>query len=261
VIPGVRRAEITVLVRPDKIKAFIFDLDGVITDTASLHTAAWKRMFDEYLRERSKRYGVPFRPFTKADYRRYVDGKPRFDGARDFLASRHIHLPQGTSKDPPDKETIWGLGRRKNGYYLELLRKKGPNVYQTSIDFLRLIRKSGIKTAIISSSKNASQVLRLAKVRRLFDVKVDGRDLETLGIPGKPDPAMFLEAAARLKAKPGESAVVEDALAGVEAGRRGGFGMVIGVARTQDSRELKKHGADATVADLKELKLAGEARR
>jgi trehalose-phosphatase len=248
------------VIRPDKIRAVIFDLDGVIADTADLHVAAWRRMFDEYLRKRSKGENVPFQPFRDSDYRTYVDGKPRYDGVEDFLASRRISIPHGSRQDSPDEETVCGLGNRKNNYYLHLLDKRGPRLYQSSVDFIHAIRARGLRTAIISSSQNCAQILRMTGTQDLFDVKVDGIDLDTLHIPGKPDPAVFLEAAKRIDTSPKEAAVVEDALAGVEAGRRGGFGLVVGVARSRNGRKLKERGADVTVTDLKDLKLASEAR-
>ena len=237
--------------RADRMNAFIFDLDGVVTETQTLHMAAWKRMFDEYLRKRSG--NVRFEPFEERDYREFVDGKPRYDGVRDFLASRRISLREGSEQDSPDEETVCGLGNRKNDYYLQLLNEKGAKVYETSIEFIRRVRDAGLKTAIISSSKNLPAILESTDTGSLFDARVDGNDLGRLKIPGKPDPSMFLEAARRLHVEPEHAAIVEDAIAGVEAGRRGGFGLVIGVARSQNASALKAHGADVTVEDLGEL--------
>jgi beta-phosphoglucomutase family hydrolase len=237
----------------DKIRGIIFDLDGVITSTAKLHFAAWKRMFDEYLEGRSQKEVSNFQPFQKSDYLAYVDGKPRYDGVRDFLASRQISLPEGNKDDSPDRETVCGLGNRKNKYFLEILGKEKPEVFQTSIEFIRSIRAKGMKTAIISSSRNCAQVLRATGTENLFDAKVDGLDLESLKIRGKPDPAMFLEAAKRIGIKPEYDAIVEDSQAGVRAGRRGSFGLVIGVARSDDHDELKASGANIVVSDLKDL--------
>jgi trehalose 6-phosphate phosphatase len=249
--------KVVVVIQPDKIRAFVFDLDGVLTDTEKLHVAAWKRMFDEFLRKRAKDDGS-FRQFQRSDYLKYVDGKPRYDGARDFLESRHVSIPYGSEQDPSDKETVCGLANRKNDYYRELLDEEGAEVFKTSVAFIKAIRARGLKTAIISSSKNCAKILRVTGTESLFDARVDGVDLESLGIPGKPDPAMFLEAARRIKVKPREAAVVEDALAGVEAGAHGRFGLVVGVARSRNARGLKKHGARVVVTDLKELKLADE---
>jgi beta-phosphoglucomutase family hydrolase len=244
-----------IAISQDKISAIIFDLDGVVTSTAKLHFAAWKKMFDEYLEKKSGRGN--FRPFEESDYLRYVDGKPRYDGVKDFLVSRKIRLPQGTSDDSPDSETVCGLGNRKNKYFLEIINKEKPKVYQTSVDFIRSIRGKGMKTAIISSSRNCAQVLRVTGTDILFDARVDGTDLESLNIPGKPDPAMFLEAAKRIGVIPERDAIVEDSLAGVEAGRRGNFGLVIGVARSGDGKRLKERGADVVVSDLKDLQVNG----
>jgi trehalose 6-phosphate phosphatase len=237
----------------DRIRAFIFDLDGVLTETARQHSKAWKRMFDEYLRGRSKKTNSKFEPFRDSDYREYVDGKPRCDGVRDFLKSRNISLPEGNQDDPPERETICGLGNRKDNYFHDILDKEGATVYQSSIDFIRALREKGIKSAVISSSKNCERILKATHIENLFDAKVDGNDLESLKIPGKPDPSMFLEAARRLKVEPSQAAIVEDSLAGVEAGKRGGFGLVIGMARGGDDAKLKKHGADVAVPDLEKL--------
>ncbi len=242
-------------VKLDTIDAFIFDLDGVLTETAKLHAAAWKRMFDEFLSK--KKGGGENKPFEDSDYRMYVDGKPRYDGVKDFLASRHISLPYGNKDDSPDAETICGLGNKKNGYFLQILRKQGPHVYQSTVKFIESLRNEGKKTAIISSSRNCAEVLRVTNTERLFDARVDGVDLEKLNIPGKPDPAMLLEAAKRIHSKPERSAIVEDSLAGMDAGRKGGFGLVIGIDRGNNSQKLKEHGADIVVSDLAELHLPG----
>ena len=238
------------------LDAVIFDMDGVITDTATVHAMAWKRLFDEYLKKRVDRYEVTFEPFdADSDYRRYVDGKPRYDGVRSFLESRGISLPQGSPDDSPDKETVYGLGIRKNGYFLGRLKHDGAKVYQSSVDIIKRLRENGVYTAVISSSRNCEDVLRAAGALKLFDVKVDGIDSVELGIKGKPDPAIFLEAAGRLDVKPSRAAIVEDSLAGVEAGRKGGFGLVIGVDRTGYGDELRKQGADIVVRDLSEFGL------
>jgi trehalose-phosphatase len=243
-------------IRIDGIDAVIFDMDGVITDTASVHAAAWKRLFDDFLRERSEREGEPFVPFdADADYRTFVDGRPRYDGVRGFLASRGISLPEGDPADPPDRETICGLGNRKNEYFLAHLREHGVEAFPTTLAFVRQLVAAGLGTAAVSASRNMQDVLQAAGVRHLFEVGVDGRVSEDLGIPGKPDPAMFLEAARRLGVEPARAAVVEDALSGVEAGRRGGFGLVIGVDRTRHPGALTEAGADVVVSDLGEVEV------
>jgi trehalose 6-phosphate phosphatase len=235
--------------------AFIFDMDGVVTDTARVHAAAWKQMFDEFLKKRSEDGNVEFQPFDATDdYFRYVDGKPRYDGVRSFLESRGISLSDGDPGDSPDQKTICGLGNRKNTIFLESLEEQGADAYQTTIEFIRLLEAGGIKTAVISASRNCAQVLEAAGVRHLFDVKVDGLDSDNLGLHGKPAPDIFLEAARRIGVEPARAVVVEDALAGVEAGRRGAFGLVIGVDRSGSNRdEMEKLGADFVVNDLSEL--------
>ncbi|HEX6231033.1 MAG TPA: trehalose-phosphatase [Actinomycetota bacterium] len=240
------------------VDAVVFDTDGVITDTASVHAAAWKRLFDEYLRERAERAGEPFEPFdADEDYRRYVDGKPRYDGVRSFLESRGVHLPQGEPTDPPERETVCGLGNRKNGYFLDHLREHGAEPYPSTVELVRELRARGVETAAISASRNMSEVLEAAGVGDLFPVRVDGVVAEELGLRGKPDPAVFVEAARRLGVHPSRTAVVEDALSGVEAGKRGGFALVIGVDRTGHADALRAAGADVVVADLEELALPG----
>ena len=242
-----------VLDRQD-LDAVIFDMDGVITDTASVHFGAWKRLFDGYLRERVDRGDdAAFTPFTNDDYRRYVDGMPRYDGVRRFLASRAIALEEGETDDPPDRETIRGLGNRKNGYFLTTLEEDGVDPFPTSVDLLHALRDTGFATAIISASRNAEAVLRAAGVLDLFDVKVDGTDQQALGFAGKPAPDVFVVAAERLGVIPDRAAVVEDAIAGVRAGRDGGFALVVGVDRTGHPDDLRDGGADVVVADLGEL--------
>lgn len=240
------------------IDALILDLDGVVTDTARTHAAAWKRTFDQFLRQRSERTGEPFVPFdAEEDYLRHVDGKPRSDGVRDFLASRGISLPPGEAADPPYRETVRGLGNRKDQYFLQLLETRGVDAYPSTVDLLRRMSSRGVRSALVSASRNARRVLRAAGLSGLFEVVVDGVEAERLGLRGKPAPDMFLEAARRLGARPERAAVVEDALAGVEAGRAGGFGAVIGVDRRGQGEALRAHGADIVVEDL--AALAGEA--
>ena len=237
--------------------AVLFDLDGVLTATAKLHAAAWKQMFDEYLRQRSQATGEPFAPFTSADYQNYVDGKLRYDGVRAFLASRGIRLPEGDPSDPPEKETICGLGNRKNKLVTELIASRGVDVFPGSVNFARRVRDAGLKTAVVSSSKNCELVLRTAGLETLFDLRLDGWVAARLGLRGKPAPDTYLEAARQLGVKPGRAVVIEDALSGVEAGRAGGFGLVIGVDRKADAEALRRAGADMVVEDLDELELTG----
>ncbi|MEJ2031479.1 MAG: trehalose-phosphatase [Deltaproteobacteria bacterium] len=236
----------------------IFDLDGVVTRTASIHFAAWKRLFDEWLRRRAEKEGEEFKPFTEKDYLDYVDGKPRYDGVESFLESRGVSLPYGEPDDPPEKETVVGLGNCKNLYFREELKKKKPEVYASSIRLIEALRGQGFKIGLVSSSKNALTVIRAAGIDDCFDAKVDGVDLESIRLPGKPAPDMYLMAAEALGVEPGRAVVVEDARAGVEAGSRGGFGLVIGVAREGNRAELLRSGADLAVTDLAEIGSEGE---
>ncbi|MFP3900828.1 MAG: HAD family hydrolase [Acidimicrobiia bacterium] len=234
------------------------DLDGVVTDTASVHAAAWKHLFDGYLAGRAERTGEPFVPFEPDDYRRHVDGKPRYDGVRDFLASRGITLPEGHPDDPPDRETVCGLGNRKDAAFNERLAREGVTVFDTTVEVLRRARRAGMGVALFSSSRNTRRVLHRAGLEHLFDAIVDGVDAGELGLPGKPHPAVPLEAATRVGAKPERTVLVEDAVAGVEAGRRGGFRLVVGVDRTGHGDELRAHGADVVVTDLAEIEVQDE---
>jgi trehalose-phosphatase len=245
----------------ESIRAVIFDVDGVVTDTASIHAAAWKRLFDHFLRERADRMGEPFVPFDAEDYRRFVDGKPRFAGVRSFLASRRIELPEGEPTDATDQETVFGLGNRKNELFLEYLRRHGADPYPSTVTFVGELQARGVRTAAVSASRNMSEVLDAAGLTGQFAVRVDGVVAEELGLPGKPDPAIFIEAARRLGEEPSRTAVIEDALAGVEAGARGGFGLVVGVDRTGHPDALRSAGADIVVSDLAELQLPVEPRR
>lgn len=240
-------------IETDKYKAVILDMDGVITKSAQAHFGAWKQMFDDYLRERAARRNEEFIPFTEQDYYRYVDGKPRYDGTKSFLESRDISLPRGRPDDPPGKETVCGLGNRKNRYFLAYLKKNGVESYQSSEDFIKSIKSRNTAVALISSSRNARAVLESAGVKKLFNVIVDGMDAEKHDLNGKPAPDIFLEAAKRLGVNPGESIVVEDAISGVEAGKAGGFGLVIGIDRSGKNKELKKRGADIVVKDLSQI--------
>jgi beta-phosphoglucomutase family hydrolase len=220
-------------VSPALLDAVVFDMDGVVTQTATVHAAAWKALFDTYLGERSQRSGEAFRPFDiEADYLPYVDGKARYDGVRDFLASRGITLPEGGPADPTSAETVCGLGNRKNGFFLQAVREQGVRPFPGTVRFIEQLHAAGVRTAIISASENTAMILEAAGVSGLFAARVDGLVARDLGLPGKPDPAVFLEAARRVDAAPDRAAVVEDALAGVRAGRAGGFALVIGVDRT-----------------------------
>ena len=240
-------------------EAIIFDLDGVITDTASVHAAAWKRMFDNFLSRHAARKGVPFQPFEiETDYRLHVDGKPRFDGLRSFLESRGIALPEGRPEDPPGAETIHGLGKRKNADFLKQIKEEGVEVYGSTVDLIHSTKKHGMKTAVISSSKSCAMILDSVNLSDLFDVKVDGVDSEILGIPGKPAPDIFLEAARQLQVKPERAVVIEDAVSGVQAGRAGKVGLVIGIARAGRRESLRDNGADTVVEDLSEICVTGD---
>lgn len=239
---------------PDGIRAALFDLDGVLTDTASVHAAAWKQMFDDYLRARSERDGTPFRQFDiAADYAPYVDGRPRLDGTRGFLRSRGIELPEGGTDDPPEAETIYALSRKKNDLVQDKIVTLGVEVYPGSVRYLHAVREAGISTAVVSSSANAEQVLAVAGLADLIDHRVDGVSAKERGLPGKPAPDTFLAAAADLGVDRSQAVVFEDAIAGVESGRAGGFGFVVGVDRVGHADALREHGADVVVTDLAEL--------
>jgi beta-phosphoglucomutase family hydrolase len=239
---------------PDGIRALLFDLDGVLTQTAKVHAAAWKQTFDEYLRERSQRTGEPFREFDAVeDYDTYVDGKPRYDGVRSFLESRAIHLPQGTPADPPGAETVDGIGNRKNELVLKLIHEHGVQPYEGSVRFVRAAREASYPCAVVSSSTNCRDVLRAAGIEELFDARIDGVTAEREGLRGKPAPDMFLAGARAVGHEPRSCAVFEDALAGVQAGRAGDFGWVVGVDRVGQREALKANGADIVVEDLAEL--------
>jgi len=234
--------------------AVLFDLDGVLTATARLHAACWKRMFDEFLAARAGREGGTPRPFDLAtDYPQYVDGKPRADGVRSFLASRGIVLPEGEPDDPPGRETINGLGNRKNDLIRAVLATEGVDVYEGSVALVRHLRAAGVKTAVVSSSRNAEAVLRAAGITDLFDDRIDGNVAKARQLAGKPAPDTFLAGAAALGVAPARAVVVEDAIAGVAAGRAGRFGLVVGVDREGRPDALREHGADIVVADLAEL--------
>jgi beta-phosphoglucomutase family hydrolase len=236
---------------PDTVAACLFDMDGVLTRTATVHAAAWKQMFDEFLRERE---GAAFTPFDPvADYDEYVDGKKREDGTRSFLRSRGIELPEGSPDDPPGAPTVTGLSERKNALVLEKLREQGVEVYDGSVRYVRAAREAGLRTAVVSSSANTTQVLDAAGIADLFEARVDGVTAKRLDLAGKPAPDMFLAGAEALGVPASRAAVFEDALAGVQAGRAGGFACVVGVDRVGQAEALQAHGADVVVTDLEEL--------
>jgi len=252
------------------LEAAVFDLDGVITFTARVHFAAWKELFDSYLRERATRLPDsaeahatpaessapdPLRPFAESDYREYVDGKPRYDGVASFLASRGIHLPHGTPADPPDKETICGLGNRKDKLFNAKIREVGVDVDWEAVRFVRELREQGIKVGLASSSKNALPILERAGLANLFEATVDGIDSERLKLRGKPEPDIFLLSLKRLSsdADPRNALVAEDAIAGVQAGHRGGFGLVLGVDRNHQPNALAENGANMVISDFREI--------
>jgi beta-phosphoglucomutase family hydrolase len=238
----------------DQYDAVLFDLDGVVTDTASIHATCWKRMFDQYLRNRARNRGEAFRPFELAtDYRLYVDGKPRFDGVRDFLASRGIHLPEGNPEDPTDVETVCGLGNRKNDLVNLVIADVGVDPYDGTVRFIHQLRRNGFKIAVVTSSQNCTAVLKAAKLDDLFEVQVDGNTIHAQRLAGKPAPDTFLMAAKLLGCEPERTVVIEDAISGVQAGAKGNFGLVIGIARKGNAEELKRHGARLVVEDLGEL--------
>jgi beta-phosphoglucomutase family hydrolase len=233
-----------VVILPDRFDAVIFDTDGVITDTASVHAGAWAEMLNEFLAARSIRPGENRQPFSDEDYRQSVDGKPRYDGVASFLSSRGIVA---------DPQTVHRLGDHKDRLFRKLLTEQGVRPFPSTVALVRALTANGIRAAAISASRNCAEVLAAAGLAETFDIRVDGVIADELGLPGKPDPAIFLEAARRLGVRPQRAVVVEDALAGVEAGHRGGFGLVIGVDRTGHPRILSEHGADVVVSDLAEV--------
>ncbi len=239
---------------PSGVTACLFDLDGVLTQTAKVHSAAWKQMFDDYLRERARRTGEAFVPFDPVrEYDQYVDGRPRYDGVRAFLASRGVELPEGDPDDTPAAETIDGLGNRKNEIVLRLIREQGVQPYEGSVRYVEAAQAAGLRRAVVSSSTNCRDVLAAAGIRGLFEEIVDGVVAEREHLQGKPAPDTFLAGARTLGVEPAEAVVFEDALAGVEAGRAGRFGFVVGVDRVGQAEALRAHGADLVVGDLAEL--------
>lgn len=235
---------------PDDIEVCLFDLDGVLTDTASVHAAAWKHLFDEFLRARD---GDGFRPFDQDDYDHYVDGKPREDGVRDFLASREIELPDGQPDDGPERNTVYGLGNRKNAEVQRRIAEDGVVVFEGSRRYLQAAADAGLRRFVVSSSANTGLVLRTTGLAELVEGRIDGVTLAEKHIPGKPKPDSFLAGAALAGVPPARAVVFEDALAGVAAGRAGNFGYVVGVDRVGQAAELTAHGADVVVTDLAQL--------
>jgi beta-phosphoglucomutase family hydrolase len=249
-----RQPKSSSVITRERYDAVLLDLDGVITDTANIHAACWKQMFDEYLEKRAAQRGEAFRPFDLAtDYRLYVDGKPRFDGVRDFLTSRGIQLPEGNPDDPPQVETVGGLGNRKNDLVNEVIEDRGAEPYEGSVQFIRHLRRHGFKIAVVTSSQNCTAVLKAAKLDAFFDVRVDGNVIHAQRLAGKPAPDTFLMAAKLLGVEPTRTVVIEDAISGIQAGSAGKFGLVIGVARKGNVEELKHYGAHLVVNDLGEL--------
>ncbi|MFE1310590.1 HAD family hydrolase [Streptomyces sp. NPDC058755] len=239
---------------PAHVRACLFDLDGVLTQTAKVHAAAWKEMFDNYLRERATREGTEFVPFDAVDdYDEYVDGRPRADGVRTFLAARGMHLPEGTPDDTPQAETVNGLGKRKNDLVLRRIREDGVEPYEGSVRFVHAAREAGLRCAVVSSSANCRDVLAAAGIEDLFEQRIDGVVAHERRLRGKPAPDTYLEAARVLGTDPDAAAVFEDALAGVEAGRAGRFGVVVGVDRVGQADQLRAHGADIVIRDLADL--------
>jgi beta-phosphoglucomutase family hydrolase len=239
---------------PESVRACLFDLDGVLTETAKVHAAAWKEMFDDFLRRYAEKTGTAFVPFDAvADYDTYVDGKPRADGTRSFLQSRGITLPEGSPDDPPAADTVQGLGNRKNEIVLRMIHRDGVQAFPGSVRYVHAVRDAGLARAVVSSSSNCRDVLVAAGIEDLFDARIDGVVAEREHLCGKPAPDTYLAGARALGVEPAQAAVFEDALAGVEAGRAGHFGVVVGVNRADQADALRQHGADVVVHDLAEL--------
>ena len=242
------------IIDPEKYDAVLFDMDGVLTMTMKIHAICWKKMFDTFLADRSARLGEPFQAFeVNEDYKPYVDGKLRYDGVRSFLDSRGIHLPEGTPEDDPRLETVCSLGNRKDRMVNEMIDRDGVEVLDGSLAVARKVHTQGMKTAVVSASKNCKKLLKAAGISDLFDLVVDGQVAAELGLPGKPAPDTYLEAARELAVAPARAVVVEDAISGVQAGRAGGFGLVIGIDHHGDEQALQQNGADIVVKDLAEI--------
>lgn len=238
----------------NQYEAVLFDLDGVLTPTAKIHAACWKRVFDDFLRHHAQETNTPFEPFDlQRDYLPYVDGKPRYPGVESFLASREIQLPYGEPSSPPNRTTVCGLGNGKDSYFAEVLHAEGMEPYPGALALVNFLRTQGIKLGVVSSSRNCKEVLKVAEIIHLFDTIMDGRLAEQLQIPGKPAPETFLKAAEQLGIPPEKTVVFEDAIAGVKAGQNGQFGWVIGVDRGENATALRENGADVVVQNLSEL--------
>jgi beta-phosphoglucomutase family hydrolase len=245
---------------PEAITALLFDLDGVLTKTAVVHAKAWKQTFDEFLKQRAEKNGEEFKPFDSGeDYNEYVDGKPRYDGVRSFLESRGIKLPEGDPDDAPDKETVCGLGNRKNKLVMELIDRDGVEPYEGSVAFVKAARDAGLRRAVVSASANCKEVLEAAGIADLFEERIDGNFTDEKHLKGKPAPDTYLAGAAALGVEPAAACVFEDAVSGVEAGRAGNFGHVVGVDRVNHAAALRAHGADVVVDDLGELILGDDS--
>lgn len=244
-------------ITPERFEAVLFDLDGVLTATAKVHAACWKRMFDEFLQQQARCDSSVFVPFDiRTDYPRYVDGKPRYEGVQSFLAARGLCLPYGAADDPPQRRTVCGLGNRKNDLIQTVLAADGVETYPDALSVVRAVRAWGLKTAVVSSSRNCRAILEAAHIADLFDLRLDGEMAAELTLKGKPAPDTFLAAARQLGVSPQRAVVIEDALVGVQAGRAGGFGLVVGVARrgqADEAQALREHGADSVVTDLRDL--------
>jgi len=242
------------LISRNNFDAVLFDLDGVLTPTAAVHSGCWKQMFDEFLTHWASLHNITCKPFDRtSDYLNYVDGKPRYEGVQGFLSSRNMLLPYGEPADAPGMNTVCALGNRKEVLVNRVLTEQGVEPYPSSVIVVNELRSAGFKTAVVSSSKNCQAVLKAALIEDLFDIRVDGRVAAERGLPGKPAPDTFIEAARELDVPVKRSVVVEDAIVGVKAGKSGGFGLVIGIARHGDAEDLKKNGADIVVSDLDEL--------
>ena len=238
----------------ERYDAVLFDLDGVLTSTAAIHAEAWKQMFDGYLARRATQRGEPFRPFDiDTDYRLYVDGRPRYEGVQQFLQSRNIELPRGTTASPETEESVCGLGNLKDRIVHQAIEAGRVQPFPGSVKFVHLVHERGLRTAVVTSSRNCTPVLKAAGMDGLFETQVDGRTIEDEHLRGKPAPDSFLRAASRLSVRPERAVVVEDAISGVQAGRDGHFGLVIGVDRHGDADALSNNGAHVVVTDLAEL--------
>jgi len=241
-------------ISPDQYDAWLFDLDGVVTDTASIHSAAWKESFDIFLKKVADRDGTDFVPFDiETDYYVYVDGKPRYDGVDSFLRSRGIELPWGTPEDGPDEETVCGVGNKKNALFNEIIKERSPDIFDSSVALIRELKAKGVRLAVVSSSKNCGPILKISKLDDLFEEQMDGLVAAERGLPGKPEPDTFIAAAEDMGVDVSRAVVIEDAISGVQAGRFGNFGLVIGIARHDEPQALLDNGADIVVQDMAEI--------